>query len=110
MKKLLIGFLLLFASTAQAETVGPGCSFAWGYAQPLPANVDGFRLYLNGIQVWEGAELTATCAAAGLALEGEHQVWVTAFNAASESESSNILTFYYVSGAPAAPTTLRFQH
>ena len=58
MKKLL-ALILLFPSIALALNCGPGTELAWEYEQPLPANVDGFRLYVNDVETWTGTTLTA---------------------------------------------------
>lgn len=111
MKRLIAGFVLGFAAvTCHAETVGPGCAFAWDYVQPLPADVDGFRFYLDGTHTWTGTTLEAACADAGVTVPGTHSAYVVAFNDVGESGQSNVLTFTYVTGAPIdAPTMLRFQ-
>jgi hypothetical protein len=102
--------LLLASSAVHALTAGPGCILAWDYAQPLPAEVDGFWLYVNGAQAWTGTSLEASCADAGIVAPGEYSAFVAAYNDAGESASSNELVFTYVTGAPInAPTMLRFQ-
>ena len=102
--------LLLASSAAHALTAGPGCILAWDYAQPLPADVDGFRLTINGATAWTGTPLEVSCAVAGIATPGEYSAFVTAYNDVGESASSNELVFTYVTGAPIkAPTMLRFQ-
>jgi hypothetical protein len=102
--------LLLASSATHALTAGPGCILAWDYAQPLPADVDGFRLTINGAVAWTGTPLEASCADAGIATPGEFSAFVYAYNDAGESASSNELIFTYVTGAPInAPTMLRFQ-
>jgi hypothetical protein len=108
--KLLAVALLLASSAAHALTAGPGCILAWGYAQPLPADVDGFRLTVNGAVAWTGTPLEASCEAAGIAAPGEYLATVKAYNDAGESAPSNDLVFTYVTGGPVnAPTSLRFQ-
>ena len=110
MKRLIAIALLLATSAAQALTAGPGCILAWDYAQPLPADVDGFRLTINGAVAWTGTPLETSCADAGIAAPGEYVATVTAYNDVGESASSNELVFTYVTGAPInAPTSLRFQ-
>ena len=102
--------LLLASSAAHALTAGPGCILGWDYAQPLPADVDGFWLYVNGVQAWTGTPLEASCADAGINAPGEYSAFVAAYNDVGNSEASNTLTFTYVTGAPInAPTMLRFQ-
>ena len=102
--------LLLVSSAAHALTAGPGCILAWDYAQPLPADVDGFRLTVNGATAWTGTPLEVSCAVAGIATPGEYLATVKAYNDVGESASSNELIFTYVTGAPInAPTMLRFQ-
>ena len=109
MKKYLLAILLLFPIASHAITAGPGCEFGWDYTEPLPANVDGFRFYLDDVMVWEGSTKTVTCATVGVATEKEYQAYVTAYNDAAESLPSNTLVFTYVNAAPAeTPTNLRF--
>jgi len=110
MKRLIAIALLLASSAAHALTAGPGCILAWDYAQPLPTDVDGFRLTINGAVAWTGTPLEASCEAAGISTPGEYLAIVKAYNDAGESASSNELVFTYVTGAPVdAPTMLRFQ-
>ena len=110
MKRLIAIALLLVSSAAHALTVGPGCILGWDYAQPLPADVDGFRLTINGAVAWTGTPLEASCEAAGIAAPGEYSAFVYAYNDVGESAPSNELVFTYVTGAPInAPTMLRFQ-
>lgn len=111
MKRLIVGLVLGLAAVAcQAETVGPGCTFAWDYAQPLPTVVDGFRFYLDGTATWTGTTLETACVDAGVTVPGTHSAYVVAYNDVGESGQSNTLTFTYVTGAPIdAPMTLRFQ-
>ena len=110
MKRLIAIALLLASSAAHALTAGPGCILAWDYAQPLPADVDGFRLTVNGASAWTGTPLEASCADAGIATPGEYSAFVAAYNDVGDSGPSNTLTFTYVTGAPSnAPTNLIFQ-
>jgi hypothetical protein len=99
--------LLLFSPIlAHGATCGPGTTLAWDYAQPLPANVDGFRLYANGVQVWTGTGLQAT---PDLGETQESKTfWVTAYNDAQESGQSNSVICEYVTNAPPAVLNLRF--
>ena len=107
MKKLFAAAALLAASAVHADTIGPGCAFAWDYNQNDLPLIDGFRVYVNAEPTWEGMPQTVTCADAGVTATGVYSVHVTAFNAADESEGSNSLGFTFVSTAPAAPTLLR---
>jgi len=109
MRNIFFAFLLLLPFYANAQTAGPGCEFTWDYADPLPANVDGFKFYLDGVETWTGAVKTVSCAAIGLDVAGTYNAYVTAYNDAGQSAASNTLTFEYVTGAPSdAPTLLRF--
>ena len=108
MRKLL-ALILLLPSFVLAQTVGPGCSFAWDYADPMPSDVDGFRLYVGGAVAWEGAVKTVTCEAAGIDTSGEYSVHVTAYNAAGESAPSNSLGFTFAATAPSSPSNLRIE-
>ena len=111
MKRLIAIAVLLASSAVHSLTAGPGCILAWDYAQPLPADVDGFRLTVNGAPAWTGTPLEAPCADAGIAAPGEYLATVKAYNDVGESASSNELVFTYVTVAPInAPTMLRFQH
>ena len=101
--------LALLATTVQAQTVGPGCSFAWDYADPMPSDVDGFRLYVGGAVAWEGAVKTVTCEMAGIDASGDYSVHVTAYNAAGESAPSNTLGFTFAATAPSSPSNLRIE-
>ena len=79
--------VLLFPLAALAEVCGPGTELAWDYEQPLPANVDGFRLYANDVEVWAGATLTAQ---PDLGLVAETKTfYVVAYNQDRESLHSN---------------------
>ena len=109
MKRLAIIALVFFAASAQAATVGPGCSFAWDYVDPMPSHVDGFRLYVGGSVAWEGAVKTVTCATAGIDTSGEYSIYVTAYNAAGESAPSNIVGFTFAATAPSSPSDLRIE-
>ena len=108
MRKLL-ALILLLPSFVFAQTVGPGCSFAWDYAEPMPADVDGFRLYVGGTVAWEGAVKTVTCERAGIDASGDYSVHVTAYNAAGESAPSNTLGFTFAATAPSSPSNLRIE-
>lgn len=104
--RLAIALLLASPILAHSATCGPGTTLAWDYAQPLPANVDGFRLYANGVQVWTGTPLDAT---PELGAADETKTFhVTAYNDAAESGPSNTVSCEYVTGAPAAVLNLRF--
>ncbi len=107
MRLLLLG-LLLIAGNAFALTAGPGCSYEWDYADPLPADVDGFRLYCDGGVVYTGTQPTVTCAAAGTEVVGPHSCYAVAYNASGESTPSNTLDYDFVTGGPSAPLNLRF--
>lgn len=106
MKYLIPLFFLLLATPVQAQTVAPGCSIDWDYADPMPENVDGFRLYNDDVKVWEGVNHPVPCADFFME-DGRNTLKVTAYNAADESLRSNPLTFVYVTSAPDAPTVLR---
>lgn len=109
MKRLLFALLLL-PLTALADTVGPGSSVAWDYVDPMPPNVDGFRLYLNGAPVWEGTVRTVALSDVGITQDQLSDLYVVAYNAVGESEASNTLSFFYVTQAPAAPAGVRFSN
>jgi len=103
--RFLLALILLIPSIVAAATCGPGTTLAWDYDEPLPANVDGFRLYANDVTVWEGTALQATPA---LGVEGETTFYVTAYNDADESLPSNTVSCQFVSTAPPAVLNLRF--
>jgi hypothetical protein len=106
--KLLVAIAALAASFAvQAQTVTPGCQITWDYETPLPASVEGFRLFVNGTPTWEGEENLISCADAIVVEEGDYSVNVRAFNVLGESEASNTINFTLVTSVPSAPSVLR---
>ena len=105
MRKLL-ALILLLPSFVWAATCGPGTSLAWDYTQPLPTNVDGFKLYANAVEVWTGTDLTATPDLG--TTEETKTFYVTAYNSAQESAQSNSVSCEFVTTGPALPLNLRF--
>ena len=106
----LVALLFLLPGIVMAETAGSGCTMAWDYVEPMPSNVDGFRVYINDAEAWTGTEKTVSCEDAGVTVAGEYTAYVKAYNAAAESDPSNTLTFVFVTDAPAEPLNFRFQN
>ena len=104
----LVALLFLLPGIALAQTTGPGCTMAWDYAEPMPSNVDGFRVYINDAEAWTGTEKTVSCEDAGVTVAGDYSAYVKAYNAAAESDPSNTLTFTFVTDGPDAPLDFRF--
>lgn len=98
--------LLLCASSATANTIGPGCKFAWDYPVASESRIDGYRLYLDG-QPSSTALASARELACPTMTDGSHIVALVAYNAAGESAKSNALDLVFVSSKPDAPTVFR---
>jgi len=102
MKYLIPLFLALVAIPVYAETVAPGCSIGFDYADPIPAHVDGFRLYNGDVKIWEGRSKLISCD--DLSFEdGQINLTAKAYNAVGESQPSNAIDFVYVTTVPSAP-------
>lgn len=106
--RFLAALLFLVPSVGLALTVKSDCSLTWDYVEPLPSNVDGFRLFVDGTPIWRGTERVVSCVDLGIGV-GAHEAYVVAYNAAGESMPSNTLTFLVVDSGPVeAPVLLRF--
>jgi hypothetical protein len=100
--------LLVLSFSANADTIGPGCGFEWDYSEADQEGIDGFRFYLDGIQVIElAADLRGVSCADVALTQGAHVAEVSAYNAVDESGRSDPLAFVYVETAPGAPQSLR---
>lgn len=96
-KSIAIASLIAFQAQAQVWTT-PAHSFIWE-ASATPELVEGYRMYI------QSAAGTITTHEAGLALQlplknlglvaGRYEAWVIAYNAAAESDRSNILPFVF---------------
>jgi len=110
MKKLSVAlfiaiFLVVFSSAVPALTVAPGCGVQWDEMDPLPGNVDGFRIKNNGTDVWEGTANLVSCDDFNPPLsEGSISLTVVTYNAVSESNASASLDFFFVENQPPTPT------
>jgi len=104
--KTLLAAVLIFPLAIFAQTHQPtDCALAWDYDDAIP--IDGFKLYTDGVQTWQGADKTVSCVDAGLTEPGTYSVHVTAYNAVNESGPSNTLELPMVTKPPAVPFNLR---
>lgn len=96
--------LMLSAMPVSAQSYTSNCTLAWDYGDE--SLIDGYRLYIDDVVAWEGANKTVACADVSM-VAGLHTGYVTAYNAAGESAPSGAVTFLYVTAAPEAPDNLR---
>ena len=89
-----------------AATVGPDAQMVWDYAEPLPDNVDGFRVYCADTPVWEGVGRVVLLSNTSMPV-GRQDCYVVAYNAAGESDPSNIIDVRYVTAKPVNPNNLK---
>ena len=99
---------MLFSAQVFASTVGPEAKLTWDYEDPLPDNVDGFRLYCADVPVWEGVGRIVMLSNTSMPV-GRQDCHVVAYNAAGESDASNVVEVKYVTGKPVKPDNLRVQ-
>jgi titin len=76
-----------------AEKQGGGVSATWN---AVSGTVTGYRLYVDGTQVWQGAGTAATWETS----TSPAQVTVTAYNATGESEQSDAVSLAVALSAP----------
>jgi len=108
MKKIILA-LVFIVGTAHAEVITPDRSLTWDYPEESMELIDGFRLYCDQQQVWQGSAIEVLLANAELG-NGRTTCVVVAYNSLGESGPSNALSFPYTSGPPEdAPGQLRHQ-
>ena len=109
MKRLVAGVVLgLVAVACQAATVGPGCQVAWDYPPADLERIDGFRVYVDGVQAAEVPTEQQQVSCAALTLQqGRRVLEASAYNAIGESAKSDPLSIVFVDSAPGKPANIR---
>ena len=109
MKKISLLILLLMpflVQSADIQTVTGGCRFAWTW-EGDGAQLDGFRMYIDGSSVGEVGRLKRRFDCPADLNPGVHKAHVTAFNAAGESGPSEEIIFMLVQSPPGAPANFK---
>lgn len=100
-------FLILMSAVTSALTTTTGCNFAWDWTGD-EATIDGFRFYIDGKPMDLPADVRKVSCAEADVMQGQHEAWVTVFNAVGESDPSNKVKFTFLTTVP-APAVLRLE-